>query len=224
MQRRSRSVATVPRRAAQRAAPIESPLLGQAAAALAVNRLTEPAGDNALELYLRAQARDPADPKARAGLAEVRERLLARAENALLEERLDEAAAAIETARKAGVESGRIAFPHARSSPSRANRSEAMQAAAQLHDELKADAGKVTSLLKPSPQSAPTTRTSSSRNATARSSMCGRRCSSIPTAAPRRRRRGRSALRAAGGSAQRHRPRGILRTLPAGWKRPRALR
>ena len=77
---------------------------------MAANRLTEPAGDNALELYLQLQARNPADSDARQGLAEVRERLLARAENALLEERLDEAAAAIEIARKSGVESGRIAF------------------------------------------------------------------------------------------------------------------
>jgi TonB family protein len=88
----------------------ESPLMTKAAAALAANRLTEPSGENALELYLQAQARNPADPAARAGLAEVHERLLARAENALLEERLDEAAAAIETARKSGVEAGRIAF------------------------------------------------------------------------------------------------------------------
>jgi TonB family protein len=85
-------------------------LLAQAAAALSANRLTSPAGSNALELYLRASAQSPADPVARAGLADVRDRLLARAENALLEERTDEAAAAIETARRAGVESGRIAF------------------------------------------------------------------------------------------------------------------
>ena len=88
----------------------DSPLLSKADAALAANRLTDPPGDNALELYLKAAARSPADPKARAGLAEVRERLLATAENALLEERLDEAAVAIETARKSGVEPGRIAF------------------------------------------------------------------------------------------------------------------
>ncbi len=61
----------------------------------------------------------PADPAARAGLAEVHERLLARAENALLEERLDEAAAAIDTARKSGVESGRIAFLTAQLAKSR---------------------------------------------------------------------------------------------------------
>jgi len=88
----------------------ESPLLARAAQALAANRLTTPAGDNALELYLQQLARDPADADARAGVAEVQERLLARAENALLEERLEEASAAIETARKAGVESARIAL------------------------------------------------------------------------------------------------------------------
>jgi TonB family protein len=100
-------------------AAVESLMLARAGAALAANRLTEPAGDNALELYLQLQARNPADPNARAGLAEVHERLLARAENALLEERLDEAAAAIETARKSGVESGRIAFLTAQLAKSR---------------------------------------------------------------------------------------------------------
>ena len=88
----------------------QAALLTRAAAALAANRLTTPAGDNALELYLQASAQSPADANARAGLAEVRDRLLARAENALLEERTEEAAAAIETARQAGVERGRIAF------------------------------------------------------------------------------------------------------------------
>jgi TonB family protein len=98
---------------------VESPVLARAAAALAANRLTEPAGDNALELYQQLQTRNPADPAARAGLAEVHERLLSRAENALLEERLDEAAAAIDTARKSGVESGRIAFLTAQLAKSR---------------------------------------------------------------------------------------------------------
>jgi TonB family protein len=102
-----------------RPAAAESPLAARAAAALAANKLTEPAGDNALELYLNLQALNPADANARAGLAEVHERLLARAENALLEERLDQAAAAIETARKSGVESGRIAFLTAQLAKSR---------------------------------------------------------------------------------------------------------
>jgi hypothetical protein len=88
----------------------QAALSARAASALADNRLTAPAGDNALELYLRASAQNPADPNARAGLTEVRDRLLARAENALLEERTDEAATAIEAARRAGVERGRIAF------------------------------------------------------------------------------------------------------------------
>jgi TonB family protein len=124
----------------------ESPLIMGAAAALAANRLTEPAGDNALELYSQAQARDPADPIARAGLVEVRERLLARAENALLEERLEEAAVAIETARKSGVETGRIAFLTARLAKSR-ERVKSAQAAVRAQNEPKAAADKVTPLL-----------------------------------------------------------------------------
>ncbi len=119
LQRKSPEEAGVPRIAAAPRPAAESPLLAQAAAALAANRLTEPAGDNALELYLQAGARNPADPKARAGLSEVRERLLAKAENTLLEERLDEAAAAIETARRSGVEGGRIAFLSAQLAKSR---------------------------------------------------------------------------------------------------------
>lgn len=98
----------------------DSPLLKRAVAALAANRLTAPSGDNALELFLQALARNPADPAARAGIGEVHERLCARAESALLAERLDEAAAAIETARAAGVESGRIALLSAELAKSRA--------------------------------------------------------------------------------------------------------
>jgi TonB family protein len=124
----------------------ESPLMAKAAAALAANHLTEPSGDNALELYLRAQARNPADPAARSGLAEVHERLLARAENALLEERLDEATAAIETARKSGVESGRIAFLSAQLSKLRDQlkaaqaQAQAVQAQALAQNRAKIDA------------------------------------------------------------------------------------
>lgn len=118
---RSSSEEPVPPPLSESAKPaaVESGILARAAAALAANRLTEPAGDNALELYGQLQARNPADAEARLGLAEVHERLLARAENALLEERLDEAAAAVETARKAGVESGRIAFLSAQLAKSR---------------------------------------------------------------------------------------------------------
>lgn len=113
------TLAVTPATEAAKSRSGESPLLARAAAALAANRLTEPSGDNALELYLAAQTANPSDADARAGLSEVHERLLARAENALLEERLDEAAAAIETARKSGVEAGRVAFLSAQLAKSR---------------------------------------------------------------------------------------------------------
>ena len=129
-----------------RVSTAESPLLHNAAAALAANRLTEPPGDNALELYLQAQARNPGDSIARAGIAEVRERLLATAENALLEERLDEAAAAIETARKSGVESGRIAFLTAQLGKSR-EQVKAAQAAVHARNLPKAETDAVSPLL-----------------------------------------------------------------------------
>ena len=122
---------------------VDSPTLAQAAAALAANRLTEPAGDNALELYLMARARNPSDPKAQAGLEEVRERLLARAENALLEERLDEARIAIETARRSGVEGGRITFLTAQLAKSRGQLKIA-QAQSRTRNEQKAAEDKVT--------------------------------------------------------------------------------
>ena len=142
---------TVPPAAeAAKPAAAESPLVARAAAALAANRLTEPAGDNALELYLQLQARNPTDANARAGLAEVKERLLARAENALLEERLDEAAAAIETARKSGVEAGRIAFLSAQLAKSREQIKTAqaqVQQQTRARSETKPEEDRVTPLL-----------------------------------------------------------------------------
>jgi TonB family protein len=113
------SVHDAPPRAAavDNSAPESS--LTRADGTLASNRLTAPNDDSALDLYLQALARNPEDAAARAGLAEVQERLWTRAENALLEERLDEAAAAIDTARKAGVDGGRIALLTARLAKSR---------------------------------------------------------------------------------------------------------
>ncbi len=102
----ARAPATAPAAALQGSASI----LAHAALALAANRLTAPAGDNALELYRQALALDPGDADARAGVAEVHERLLSRAENALLEERLEEAAADLDAAHAAGVDAGRVAF------------------------------------------------------------------------------------------------------------------
>lgn len=96
-----------------------SPLASRAAAALAANHLTAPAGDNALELYKRALAEDAADASARAGIAEVYERLCARAQDAMLSGRLDLAQAAIEAARSAGVPDGRITLLEAELAKSR---------------------------------------------------------------------------------------------------------
>lgn len=111
--------------------------LARAAAALAANRLTTPSGDNALDLYLQALHRHPHDLKARAGLSEVHERLAARAENALLEERLTEAATAIDTARQAGVDTDRLAFLSTQLARSRER-----QRAAQLGNEPAVDSVK----------------------------------------------------------------------------------
>ena len=147
LHRNSGGEASAPPAGVARPPAAATPLLAQAAAALAANRLTEPAGDNALELYSRAQARNPADAAARTGLEEVHERLLARAENALLEERLDEASAAIDTARQSGVESGRIAFLTAQLGKSR-ERLKAAQATVRARSEPKADADKVAPVLK----------------------------------------------------------------------------
>lgn len=135
-----------PQAAAARPPAAESPLLIQAAAALAANRLTEPAGDNALQLYTAARTANPANDAARAGIAEVHERLLARAENALLEERLDEASSAIQTARNTGVESGRIEFLTAQLAKSR-EQVKTAQAAARARSEAKAGEDKMGSLL-----------------------------------------------------------------------------
>jgi TonB family protein len=143
--------AAPPAAEAAKPASTDSSLMARAAAALAANRLTEPPGDNALEFYLGLQARNPADPGARAGLAEVHERLLARAENALLEERLDEAAAAIETARKSGIEGGRVAFLTAQLAKSREQiktaQAQIQQQQPRARTEPKAEEDRVTPLL-----------------------------------------------------------------------------
>jgi TonB family protein len=98
-----------------------------------------PPGDNALDPYTQELAHNPANNAARDDAAESRERLLARAENALLEERLDEAAAAIDAARKAGVDGGRVAFLTAQLAKSRAQLKGAM-AQAHLRNDLQSAA------------------------------------------------------------------------------------
>jgi TonB family protein len=93
-----------------------------------------------------SSAEAPLLADAAVAIAEVRERLLARADNALLEEHLDEAAAAIEAAHRSGVEDGRIAFLKTQLAKSRA-RVKTAQAAARARNEPKAAEDKVTPLL-----------------------------------------------------------------------------
>ncbi len=103
-----------------RIAPTPKPVLVTASdAARAAAPATVPAA---------AQANVPAGTPASSG--EVRERLLAQAETALLAERLDDAATAIEVARNAGVEAGRIAFLNAQLAKSRERRVVSPSAAA----------------------------------------------------------------------------------------------
>jgi protein TonB len=83
------------------------------AAGIVVMRQQSPAGPEAKE----PPAHPGSDPLS--GLSEAQERLLARIENALLEDRLDEAAASIEAARKAGVDGNRIAYLTAQLAKSR---------------------------------------------------------------------------------------------------------
>jgi TonB family protein len=77
-------------------------------------------GRRPIEAPAQAAARSADDDANHATPAQARERLLGRAENALLEERLDEAAAAIEAARKSGVDNTRLAFLSAQLAKSRA--------------------------------------------------------------------------------------------------------
>ena len=100
------------------AVPVTAPTAEQvladlrAKAALAVQegRLAEPFGDNALEHYLAVLALVPGDQGARAGLASVVDGLFTRAEEALLADSLESAAAALDQVRRADPASSRLAF------------------------------------------------------------------------------------------------------------------
>jgi protein TonB len=105
-------------------------------------RESGPPADSALDPYPRESAHNPADA-ARTDGVDSHERLLARAQNALLEERLDEAAAAIDAARKAGADGGRVAFLTAQLAKSRAQLRGAMAQARLKSDLQSAPAGAV---------------------------------------------------------------------------------
>ena len=82
----------------------------KAALALEQGRLAEPAGDNALDHYFSILALAPADQGARAGVSAVVDALFTRAEEALLADSLETAAAALDHVRRADPASSRLAF------------------------------------------------------------------------------------------------------------------
>lgn len=74
------------------------------------NKFIEPQGESALDLYRSALALDPASQEAKDGIRSVVDKILERAEAALLAERLEEAIRTIETARDIDSLHPRLAF------------------------------------------------------------------------------------------------------------------
>ncbi len=78
--------------------------------AFAQGKFIEPQGESALDLYRSALALDPNSADAKEGIRSVAEKILERAEAALLAERLEEAIRTIETARDIDSTNPRLAF------------------------------------------------------------------------------------------------------------------
>lgn len=74
------------------------------------NKFIEPQGESALDLYRSALALDPTSQAAKDGIRSVVDKILERAEAALLAERLEEAIRTIETARDIDSSHPRLAF------------------------------------------------------------------------------------------------------------------
>jgi TonB family protein len=94
-------------------APVSGPVQNElklAAQAMERQQFVEPAGNNALEFYRAALSLDPANAQARAGIRSVADRIVERAEAALLAERTDQAVAALELARNIQADHPRLAF------------------------------------------------------------------------------------------------------------------
>lgn len=85
-------------------------LLKRADDAMRRGALVTPAGDNAAELYRLAIRRNTVDPRGQAGLDRVLDRILTAAEQALLQDKIDDAARFVETARTINPEHVRVAF------------------------------------------------------------------------------------------------------------------
>ncbi len=102
-------------------APRFADLLARAELAFGAGQLATPTGDNALDYYLVILAAEPAEPAARAGLSRVIEALFMQAEEALLRDAPDAAAAALEHVRRADPASSRLAFLDAQLERARAS-------------------------------------------------------------------------------------------------------
>lgn len=85
-------------------------LLDAAGLALTQGRLVDPPGENALELYRAALARDPDNRVARRGIESVADDLLVQAERALMEQDLTRLASAVDAARSARPDHPRLEF------------------------------------------------------------------------------------------------------------------
>jgi protein TonB len=85
-------------------------LLKRADDAMRRGSFVVPAGDNAAELYRLAIRRNGSDPRGSAGLDRVLDRILTAAEQALLQDKIDDAARHVETAKSINPDNVRVAF------------------------------------------------------------------------------------------------------------------
>ncbi|MEJ1964454.1 MAG: TonB family protein [Gammaproteobacteria bacterium] len=85
-------------------------LLKRADDAIRRGSLVAPPGDNAAELYRLAIRRNGNDPRGSAGLDRVFDRILTNAEQALLQDKIDDAARFVETAKSINPDNVRVAF------------------------------------------------------------------------------------------------------------------
>ena len=85
-------------------------LLKRADDAMRRGSLVTPPGDNAVELYRQAIRHNGNDPRGSAGLERVLDRILTAAEQALLQDKIDDAARYVETAKSINPDHVRVAF------------------------------------------------------------------------------------------------------------------
>jgi len=84
--------------------------LALADAALAAGKLLEPPGESAIDLYRSALSIDPKNPRAKAGIDNVANKLLEKAEAALSAEQLETAVTVLEQARDVSPDNSRLKF------------------------------------------------------------------------------------------------------------------